>query len=69
MTHMKQDLSKRHSFPLSDNVNLVIYGEDQSGFAAMRLVDRDGDFLHITMPELLNAIAAAYYCQKGKKKK
>lgn len=68
MTQIKHNLSKRHSFPLSSNTNLIVYGEDASGFAAMRLVDRDGDFLHITMAELLNAVSAAYYCQKGRKK-
>lgn len=53
-------------FPLSSTKRLVVHHRDSSGFSEMRIFDEDGDFMPITMNELLNAVSAAYYCQKDK---
>lgn len=57
-------------FDIGEGKKLVIHREESSGFAPMRIVDdEDGSFMPVTMQELLNAVSAAYYCQKDKKKK
>lgn len=56
--------TRYHRFQLSDTMDLLVYREETCGFAPMRLVDSDGDFLPVTMHELLTAISAVYYCQK-----
>lgn len=55
-------------FDIGPGKQLAVYREESCGFAEMRICDRDGDFMPVTMNELLNAISAAYYCQKDKKK-
>lgn len=64
----RRNSSPMRRFSIGEDKQLVVYREEFSGFAEMRIVDSDGDTMPVTMNELLNAISAAYYCQKDSKK-